>query len=120
MNLEQLTLGAIAVTLGFVITLWGSIKKITSEFKDSVGHVVEDKMKPLEDKIDALDKKINNSDLNATKNFLVARIEELRKGEVLDETAKQRFYEEYEHYQKLGGNSYISKSINELQMDKKV
>jgi len=112
--MEQWTLGAIAVGLAFLITLVGSIKKVISEVTLSIGKVVQNEMKPLENKIDALSKKIDAVDLDGTKNFLVSKIGEIERGEHIDEITRQRVYEEYEHYIKAGGNSYIHTRFEEL------
>ena len=49
-----------------------------------------------------------------SKNFLVAKIAEVDKGNKLDEIEKERFWEQYEHYSKIGGNSYIQRKVDEL------
>lgn len=77
-------------------------------------------LEPISKKLDDLDKKVDSVDLNSTKNFIVARLEEVKRGNTLDDVTKMRLYEQYEHYQKLGGNSYIRESFEDLQKQNKL
>lgn len=55
-----------------------------------------------------LDEKLDRVDKNATMNYLVARMDEIDKGNKLDGVARKRFIDELEHYvNDLDGNSYI-------------
>lgn len=118
--MENLTLGAIAGALALVIGIYASIKKIKKEFTD----IFDNALKPTNKKIDDLGadltKKIENTDINSTKNFLVARISELKSDGKLDDISKERFYEQYEHYIKMGGNSYIKSEVEKLQKEGKL
>lgn len=111
--MENITLGQIALGLAFIVGLWASIDQITKKVSKAFDDSLEKKLKPLEDKIDKLDKKIDGVDLNATKNFLLARIEEAKSSD-LDDITRERVYEEYQHYVSLGGNSFISTEIDHL------
>lgn len=66
-----------------------------------------------------IDKKIDNVDLNSTKNFLVRCIADMDRHEI-DSVTRMRFYEQYEHYQKLGGNSYIKDEVERLKKEGKL
>lgn len=61
-----------------------------------------------------VNKKIEEVDINATKNYLVARISDIKSGNDLDDISRERFFEEYEHYLKLKGNSYIKNEVEKL------
>ena len=41
-------------------------------------------------------------------------------GNPLDDISKQRFYEQYEHYTRLGGNSYVSSEVERLRKEGKL
>lgn len=113
--MENITLGQIAIVLAFIAALIVSIKTIGSTVSKAVKKGLETEMKPINDKLDKLDTKIDNVDLNATKNFLVARLDEIEQGKPLQGIEEERFWEQYEHYQAKGGNSYIAHKIEQLQ-----
>ena len=58
---------------------------------------------------------VKEVDMNACKNFLVRSLGDIEKGVPLDEIEKERLWEQYEHYQKIGGNSYIKRKVEHLQ-----
>lgn len=111
--MENITLGQIAVAIGFITALVGGVKYVLND----IGKIVEKALKPTNDRITQMEKnlseKIEEVDMNACKNFLVAQIDMMQKGEI-DAIAKERFFEQYEHYIKLGGNSYIKNEVDNL------
>lgn len=65
-----------------------------------------------------LKKDISETDMNATKNYLVTRIQEfksLKPNKKIDAVILQRFWEQYEYYIKHGGNSYIKHEVEDLE-----
>ena len=66
-----------------------------------------------------IEKKIDDVDLNATKNFLVRCIADIDRNGI-DPVTKMRFYEQFEHYQKMGGNSYIRDEVERLKKEGKL
>ena len=80
----------------------------------SVQKVIKSAFEPIETKIDKVDK-------NATMNYIVARMDEIDKGNKLDGVAKMRFVEQYEHYTKdLKGNTYIHDEYERLKREGKL
>lgn len=118
--MEQITLGQISLAIGFVVAFVGGVKYILTDMKK----ITEKALKPTNDKIDSLEKnlshQIKQTDLNATKNYLVARLQEMKSGQELDDISKERFFEQYKHYQQLGGNSYIENEVNRMQKEGKL
>lgn len=106
-------LGGLVAFIKGVEYLMGKFKKVAQEW-------LKKGLEPIGKKLDALDKKVDSVDLNATKNFIVARLEEAKRGDTLDDVTKMRLYEQYEHYIKLGGNSYIKESFEDLQKQNKI
>ena len=66
-----------------------------------------------------LEKSINQVQLDNCKNYLVQLISasERRK---LSLAEKERFYENYDNYIKLGGNSYIHNEVERLKKEGKI
>lgn len=118
--IENITIGQISVAIAFIVAFVGGVKYILSDIKK----IMDKSLKPTNDKIDALEtnltKQIKNTDLNATKNFLVARIEELKNNDDIADSTRQRVYEEYSHYLELGGNGFIQAEIDALKREGKL
>ena len=115
--MENWTLAQISVGIAFIVTLIGGFKYIANDLKK----VTEKALKPTNDKIDNMEKhltaEIKKTDMNATKNFLVRTLHDLKRGEQIDDISKERFFEQYEHYKEIGGNSYIANEVNKLQKE---
>ena len=108
--MENITIGQINSFLVYLVGMGGVLftvyKTITAGLKKG--------LKPIQDKIDAVD-------INATKNFLVARLDEIDKGKTIDGVNRERFYEQLQHYQKdLQGNSYIMAEVERLKKEGKL
>lgn len=117
--MEQITLGQVAVFLAFIVALWGSIETISKKVSKAFDSSLDKKLKPIEDKIDNLEKKVNTVDMNSTKNFLLARIEEAKHGGI-DDITRMRLLEQWEHYKSLGGNSFIAGELEKLRKENKI
>lgn len=115
--MDNITIGQITATITFIVAFLGGVKYLLESMKK----IIDKALKPTNDKIDVIEKKLTEEmkriDINATKNFLVTNIDEIKKGTDLDGITKQMIYEQYEHYQKLGGNSYISSEIERLRKE---
>lgn len=108
--MQDLTIGQISTFLAYVAALGGSCAVIVK----GVSKAVEKALKPLNDKIDKVD-------LNATKNFLVARLDDIDNGQVLEGVNKERFYEQLKHYtDDLKGNSYILAEVEKQKREGKL
>lgn len=108
-DMENITIGQISIWLAFVVALYTSVKFIVKEVSTAVDKGLE-----------PINEKISEVDLNATKNFLVSALDDINRGEVIEAVKKQRFYEQYEHYTKLGGNSYIVAEVDRLKKENKL
>lgn len=108
--MENITLGQINSVMVFIIAMMGSFVAIYVFLKNGMTKILQ----PINDKIDKVDR-------NATMNYLVARMDEIDKGEILDGVAKKRFIDEYEHYTKdLKGNTYIHDEYERLKKENKL
>lgn len=113
--MENITIGEINAFLVYIVGLGGVLLTVYNTVKKGI----DKGFKPINDKIDKVD-------MNATKNFLVARISEIKSGAELDDISKERFIEQYDHYIKpkaeggLGGNSYIKLEVEKLKQEGKL
>lgn len=106
--MENLTVGEIYQIIGWLVGFGGATAVIVQAVKKAIASA----FKPINDKIDTVD-------LNATKNFLVRTLADIEK-EGIDDVTKVRFYEQLEHYQKLGGNSYIMSEVERMKKQGKL
>ena len=107
--MENITIGQINGFLVYVVGLVGVLTTVYTTIKKGI----EKGFKPINDKIDKVD-------LNATKNYLVARISDIKHGQPLDDISKERFVEQYDHYVSLKGNSYITLEVDKLKKEGKL
>jgi hypothetical protein len=65
--------------------------------------------------MDDLAEQVNQVDVDNTKNYLQQTISAIKDGAVLDTAAKERFYENYDHYTNdLNLNSWVHSEVDEL------
>ena len=135
--MQEWTLGGINTFLVFFITfvgtlfgVYGLIKKFTDILLKPINVKLETLSIDMNKKIDTLqgtiDEKLYKVDKNSTMNYLVRSMEDLDKGNSLEGVARQRFFEQYNHYITpkdqggLGGNSYIREEYERLKKDGKL
>lgn len=114
-TVKELSIG-LSLFAGIVTSstiLHRSLKKwIKKQFNDNVA--------PIKSEIKELKKTINRVDMSSCQNFLVRCIVDFENNDEISETEKQRFYENYEHYLKNGGNSYIKHKVEKLETEGKL
>ena len=118
--MEQITLGQIALGLTFIVGLIGSIKYLREHLHEWISGSLSDQFEAIDEKFDKLTEQIDGVDMNATKNFLVARLSDIEQGHPMNEIEVERFWEQYEHYHKIGGNSYIEQKVDKLKSQGKL
>lgn len=112
--MEGVTLGDVSGVLSFVAGILASGGAIGLFVSKKVGKLMTESLKPTNDKIDELGKSVERVDMANCKNYLVSTISDVKNGVKLDDVAKERFYENYDHYVAMGGNSYVKKAVEEL------
>lgn len=125
--MEQITLGQIGIAVGFLVALIAGVNALKKSIKEWLNSAlkenfdrVDKRFDGLDKRLDGLEKRLDSVDTENCKNYLVTFLAEAARGEMKDETELQRFWEEYEHYQKLGGNSYIRNKVEELKGQRKL
>lgn len=114
-EMEQVTLGQISIILTFIVGLISAVSYLNQNTKKWLKMNLNEEFSNINNKIDDMDNRIQQIDLQTCKNFLVARISEVEKGIPLNEVERERFFEQYQHYKDVGGNSYIKIKVEELQ-----
>lgn len=111
--MEQITLGDFAAFLAFLAGLGGSIATIVHFVKKALSGLFKEQMGEIMAQIQSVD-------LENCKNYLVTFLSKVERGEPFDEIEYERFHEQYEHYQKIGGNSYIRAKVEKLKAEGKL
>lgn len=82
---------------------------------------------PLNEKLDSLTKDmadlkkdVQYVDLQSTKNYLVTTLARIERGEYLSDTEIERLVEQYDHYIRHGGNSYVKAKYEKLKEQGKI
>lgn len=65
-------------------------------------------------------KEINQVQLDNCKNYLVHEISKADRGQELSQVEIERYWENYDTYTKLGGNSYVRSSTERLKKEGKL
>lgn len=107
--MDKITLGQIQGLMLWGIAFVGAVITIVKAVKSAINSA----FKPLNERMDEID-------MNATKNYLVQTLGAIDRNGYIDGVQKARFYEQYEHYQKLGGNSYIKDEFERLKKTNKL
>lgn len=113
--MEGITLGEISNVLVFIAGILTAGGTIAGFMSKRFGKMMKEELKPLNDKIDDLAGQVNQVDVDNTKNYLQQTISAIKDGAVLDTAAKERFYENYDHYTNdLNLNSWVHSEVDEL------
>ena len=105
--MEGITLGQISLAITFIVGLISGIGYLSTMSRKWIKSALKEELTDITMKLDKVD-------LESTKNYLVTTLADVERGKTLDEIEKQRFYEQYQHYQEKGGNSYIKHKAEEV------
>lgn len=110
--------------LGALAILIEALRRILGALFESQTKQVKEKMQEVSEKIAGVERTLSDRmdrvDMESCKNFLVRCLADVERGEQMAETEKERFYEQYEHYIKNDGNSYIKQKVENLQKAGKI
>lgn len=119
--MEQITLGQIAAGGGFIVALVLAFRQLKNWTIDAIKAAIKEELDDLKDSIKGLKNEIKKEDKEKTKNFIVARLAEIERGQEWSDIERQRFYEQYDHYTKdLSGNTYIKTAVENYEREGKI
>lgn len=110
----------VILIISSIATLITSGSVILKFARNSFTKVIHEELVPIKDDLSELKTNQREIDMNATKNYLSKCFNDLKQGQELSESCKQRIYEEMEHYEELGGNSYIHQEFENLKSQGKL
>jgi hypothetical protein len=116
--INDVTIGNFAARLGTIVAIIGGFAFLYAKLKEVIEDVIKKMLEPITESISTLTGRIDTIEssietglevaaMESCKNYLVACLGELEKGDELSEAEKERFGEQYDYYLKHGGNSYI-------------
>lgn len=109
-----------SILLGVIVSIISSLSFIYRKVKEFVVFIVDQNYNKLDTRFSEIQENINAVDLQHTKNYLIGVITRVEQGETLTAIERLRFWECYEHYIKMGGNSYIHESVEGLRKKGKI
>lgn len=129
--MENVTLGQIAVAAAFLVGLATAFAYLHKLIKGWVSKALHDEFDGLNKKVDGLkadvsasigglQRQLHDVDIESCKNYLVGFLADVDQGQPIDEIERERFWEEYQHYEAKGGNSYIHRKVEQLKADNKL
>lgn len=118
--MENITFGQICAGIALIVAFITGVRYLKKSIKEWISQLLKDSFDDINKKLATLQERVDDVDMGTCKNFLVARLAEVEKGNHLDEIERERFWEQYEHYCKIGGNSYIQRKVEELKAEGKI
>lgn len=118
--IENITLGELALGIAFLVSLITGGLFLHGQLKKYIGNQLKDEFQGIYGRLDKIDDRLNDVDKEATKNYLVTFLSRVERDVQVDEIELERFYEQFAHYEKLNGNSYIKQKVSKLQTEGKL
>ena len=118
--MEQITIGQIGVAITVLVGLIGSISFLHSKLKTWVSDALKDQLETIDRRFNEMEKEIAILDIETCKDFLFRFLADVEQGAEVSEIEIERFYKQYQHYIKIGGNSYIRHKYEKLKAEGKL
>lgn len=118
---KNVTLLDISVIVLFVVGLIRGVQELKKSIKEFLEKLLADQFKEVNNKLNDMQSSITVLDKQACKNFLVRYLADIERGNIIYDSERQRFWEEYDHYIKdLGENSFIKEWVARLKEEGKL
>lgn len=118
--MESITIGEVGLFVTFVVGLISGFAYLRTHIKGVIQNSLKPDFDGIRSEIGSLKRHIDEVDQENCKNFLVTFLADVERGNEMDEVELMRFWEEYEHYIKSGGNSYIKEKVEKLKAENKL
>ena len=112
--MESITLGQISLAVALIVGLVTGIAYLNKHINEWIVNSLKPEFEEIKDEIKEIREQLKDTDIESTKNFLVSFLSDVEKGDKINDVVLQRFWEEYQHYQNRGGNSYIKEKVEKL------
>lgn len=118
--MSQITLEQVALAVTFLVGLITGIGQLNKHLKAWIAQSLKNQLDNITVEIKTLHDRIDEVDMETCKNYLVTFLSDVEKGHLIDEIERERFWEQYQHYVKHGGNSYVKHKVEKLQSEGKL
>lgn len=118
--MDKITLADLGTWAGALAILIGSCGTIYAFLQKGLKNLFKTHTQDIHKEMEKHEASINRVDMENCKNFLVQFLARAERGDDIGEIEKERFWEQYEHYLELGGNSYIRNRVEQLRKDGKL
>ena len=118
--MRDLTVEQVGLCITFLVGVITGIAFLLNQIKKWIQNALKDEFEDVNKKIDDLSSTVKQVDMGAVKNYLVSFLSDVEKDNPIDEIERERFWEQYEHYLKIGGNSYIKRKVEQLTSEGKL
>lgn len=120
MNDININLGILITALTSIVSIIGTILALVKYLKSGFNKWASETHKPLEEKIDIMIKEIDSVKFDNCKNYVVEFLSKVEEGRKITNDELLRFYENYELYTSMGGNSYVHAWVDRLKDEGKL
>lgn len=118
--MENLTLQDISFAITFLVGFLGGVGFLYKSIKTFLEKIIKEQYAPIQQNLNDLKDTVERVDMESCKNFLVRCLGDFEHGVKLSDIEQERFWEEYEHYLRNGGNSYVKHRVDKLQSENKL
>lgn len=112
--MNSITVGEIAAFIALLAGLITGLGIISRLVGKAASQWLSRSLEPISAKLDTIDTRFNSFDMDRCKDYLVAFIGKIDRGYSPSDTEIERFFENYDRYQELGGNSYVKTEVERL------
>lgn len=112
--MEDVTVGQIASEIALIAGIIGGLGVVTKLAGRAASKWLSERLEPISSKLDSIDVRLDDFDRDRCKDYLVHFIGRVDRGDDPSETEIERFYENYDRYTSLGGNSYVKTEVTRL------
>ncbi|MBR4656530.1 MAG: hypothetical protein IKO68_08205 [Oscillospiraceae bacterium] len=112
--MENITIGQIAAGVAFLAALIGGVAVLLKYAKKWMVAALQGEFAAVKKQIGELQNRVDGVDLATSKNYLVDFLSRVDRGDPVDEIELERFWEQYNHYREIGGNSYVKTKVERM------
>ncbi len=110
----------VKIIAAFITSATVIYKLVSMAFRKTLNKALDEKITPISEKLDALERKHDLSDREQAKNFIVRFLADVEQGQPIDADELHCFWDNYELYKNMGGNSYIHDKVEKLKAQGKL
>lgn len=118
--MENWTVGQILGTVTAIAGGLTALGVISKKAGSAITQWLQAQLIPINRKLSELSQQTTKNDKNRAMDFIVIFLANVEQGTIVDEEEKKRFWENYDLYTSLGGNSYIHSKVERLKKEGKI